>query len=60
MRAAENLLTVEEPKLAAVAVGSLTAEDFASRLERAVNRANGAGARLMIDGHATRIENEDG
>jgi hypothetical protein len=43
----------ENPKLSAVALGYVTGEDFASRLERAVNRANGA---RLIESHAIRDE----
>jgi hypothetical protein len=53
MRAAENLLTVEEPKIAAVAVGRLTGEDFYTRLERALTRSNGA---RLIEGRAVEVE----
>src|SRR5262245_28147937 len=41
MRASIESLPYENPKLSAVAVGYLTGEDFASRLERAIERANG-------------------
>src|SRR5262249_16153013 len=41
IRAAIESLPYENPKLSAVAVGYLTAEDFASRLERAIERSNG-------------------
>jgi hypothetical protein len=42
MRAAIEALPFEAPKLTAVALSSMTAEDFASRLERALQRSNGA------------------
>jgi len=41
MRAAIESL-YENPRLSAVAVGRLTGEDFASRLDRAVDASNGA------------------
>ncbi len=42
MRAMIELLPFHAPKLSAVGVGYLTGEDFASRLERAINRSSGA------------------
>jgi hypothetical protein len=42
MRAAIEALPFEAPKLTAVALSSMTAEDFASRLERALQRSTGA------------------
>src|SRR5262249_41238014 len=41
MRAAIECLSYEQPKLSAVAVGYLSGEDFASRLDRAIERSNG-------------------
>lgn len=42
MRAAIECLSYENPKLSAVQVGYINAEDFASRLERALNRSDRA------------------
>src|SRR6516162_2990256 len=53
MRAAIEALPYEVPKLSAVAVGHLTAEDFYSRLERALERSDRA---KLIEGHALRNE----
>ncbi len=53
MRAAIEALPYEAPKLSAVAVGYITGEDFASRLERALQRSNGA---RLIEG---RVIDED-
>jgi hypothetical protein len=42
MRAAIESLPYEQPKLSAVALGYMTGEDFASRLEQAINRSDRA------------------
>jgi hypothetical protein len=42
MRAAIEALQFENPKLSSVGVGYIDAQDFASRLERAVNRSERA------------------
>jgi hypothetical protein len=55
MRAAIESLPFEVPKLTAVALSSMTAQDFASRLERALTRSEQA---RLIEGTATRIEDE--
>ncbi len=52
MKAAIECLSFESPKLSAVGVGYTTAEDFASRLDRAIERTNGA---KLIEGRV--IEN---
>lgn len=54
MRAAIEALPYENPRLSAVAVGHLTGEDFASRLDRAVEASNRA---KLIEGRV--IEGED-
>jgi hypothetical protein len=54
LRAAIEALPYEMPKLAAVAVGHLTGEDFCNRLERAINRSNKV---RLIEGKV--VEDED-
>lgn len=49
-----ELLPFYMPKLSAVGVGYMTAEDFASRLDRAIERS---GAKL-IEGRAIEVEDE--
>jgi hypothetical protein len=39
-RAAKEALPFEEPKLSAMAVGSMSGQDFASLLERAIRASN--------------------
>jgi hypothetical protein len=56
MRAAIEALPFENPKLASVAVGHLTAEDFYSRLDRAVERSERA---RLIDGMAIEVEDHE-
>ena len=53
MRAAIESLPFEVPKLTAVALSSMTAQDFASRLERTLTRSEGA---RLIEGTAIRVE----
>jgi hypothetical protein len=53
MRAMIELLPLHAPKLSSVAVGYINGEDFASRLERAVERSERA---KLIEGHAIRNE----
>jgi hypothetical protein len=53
MRAMVELLPFHAPKLSSIGVGFLNANDFASRLERAVNRSERA---KLIEGHAIRDE----
>ena len=53
MRMLVELLPYYSPKLTAVAVGHLNAQDFYSRLDRAVERSERA---KLIEGHATRDE----
>src|SRR5215831_18722648 len=53
MRMLIELLPFHLPKLSAVAVGRLTGEDFASRLDRAVEASNRA---KLIEAHAIRDE----
>jgi hypothetical protein len=54
MRAAIEALPFEHPKLSAVGVGYFTGDDFASRLDRAIDRSNGA---KLIEGRV--IHHED-
>ncbi len=49
MRAAIEALPFEAPKLTAVALASMTAQDFASRLERCLQRSNGARVPKLIE-----------
>ncbi len=42
MRAAIEAMPYENPKLSAVAVGYVTGQDFATKLDRAIERSNGA------------------
>jgi hypothetical protein len=53
MRMLIELLPFYMPKLSSVGVGLLNANDFAARLERAVNRSERA---KLIEGHAIRDE----
>jgi hypothetical protein len=53
MRAAIESLPYEQPKLSAISVGYLNATDFASRLERAVDRSDRA---RLIEGRAVEVE----
>jgi len=56
MRAAIECLSFESPKLSTVAVGYLTAEDFASRLDRAIERSNGAREPKLIEARAIETD----
>jgi hypothetical protein len=53
MRILIELLPYYAPKLTAIAVGHLTANTFAERLDRAVDRSNRA---KLIEGHATQVQ----
>jgi hypothetical protein len=53
MRAAIEALQFENPKLSSVGVGYIDAQDFASRLERAINRSEQA---RLIEGGAVEVE----
>jgi hypothetical protein len=53
MRAMVELLPFHAPKLSSVGVGYVNAQDFASRLERAVNRSESA---RLIEGRAVEVE----
>ncbi len=55
MRAMIELLPFHAPKLTAVGVGYLQGDDFASRLDRAIDRSNGA---RLIEGRAIEVEDE--
>ena len=52
MRMLIELLPFHAPKLTAVAVGTLNNQDFASRLEQALQRSDGAKLVRMIEGRA--------
>jgi hypothetical protein len=53
MRAAIEALAFENLRLSAVGVGALNAQDFASRLERAIRASDSA---RLIEGHAIQDE----
>ena len=53
MRMLVELLPYYSPKLTAIAVGTLTSQDFYSRLERAIDRSERA---KLIEAHAIRDE----
>jgi len=52
MRAAIEALPFENPKLSSVALGYLTATNFAARLERAIERSNAT----LIEGSVIEVE----
>jgi hypothetical protein len=54
MRAMIELLPFHAPKLSSVALGYLNGTDFASRLDRAIDRSERA---KLIEAHAIRDEN---
>jgi hypothetical protein len=57
-RAAKEALPFEEPKLGAMAVGSMSGQDFASLLERAI-RASGKEAEVkQIEAKAIELTSE--
>ena len=56
MRMLIELLPFHLPKLSAIAVGRLTGEDFASRLDRAVEASNRA---KLIEGRVIEREGEE-
>ncbi len=53
MRAAIESLPFENPKLSAMAVTAMSSQDFASRLERAIARSNGA---RLIEAKAIEVK----
>src|SRR5262245_3919067 len=55
MKAAVEVLPYENPKLSAVAVGYMTGEDFASQLDRAIERSNGA---KFIEARVIEVDRE--
>jgi hypothetical protein len=55
MRMLIELLPFHLPKLSAIAVGRLTGEDFASRLDRAVDASNRA---KLIEARPVQIEDQ--
>jgi hypothetical protein len=56
MRAAIEALPYENPRLSAVSVGYLNATDFASRLDRAIDRSERA---KVIEGTVIEDNNDD-
>jgi hypothetical protein len=54
MRAAIECLPFESPKLVGVGVGYLNAQDFASKLERALQRSDAARFPKLIEARAER------
>ena len=54
-RAAKEALPFEEPKLSAMAVGSMNGQDFATLLERAIERSNRKTEVKQIEARATEI-----
>jgi hypothetical protein len=55
MRSAIECLPFEQPKLSTVGIGYLNEQDFASRLDRAIDRSNGA---KLIEGRAIELRDE--
>jgi hypothetical protein len=55
MRMLIELLPFYMPKLSAIGVGYLNEQDFASRLDRAIDRSNGA---KLIEGKAVEVEDQ--
>ena len=55
MRAAIESLPYENPRMSAVAVGCLTNDTFAERLDRAIDRSDRA---KLIDGSAIEVEDQ--
>jgi len=56
MRAAIESLPFEEPKLSAVAHASLTGEDFASMLDKAIRRSMAGPPRKLFEAQAIEVE----
>jgi hypothetical protein len=52
IRVAIEALPYENPKLSAVAVGYMSGDTFAERLERAIARSNGARMPKLIEARA--------
>jgi hypothetical protein len=57
IRCATEALPYENPRLSAVAVASLTGNEFAKRLEKAITRSGKAP--LMIEARAEQVEQVD-
>jgi hypothetical protein len=57
MRAAIEALQHEHPRLGAIATTNISGQDFASALERAIQRSRSGGFPLMIE--AKTVENSE-
>ena len=58
MRLLIELLPYHLPKLSAVAVGHFTGQDFAARLDRAVQRSAAGPPLKLIEAQAVQVEND--
>jgi hypothetical protein len=58
MRAAEYAIQHEHPKLGAIGYSNLNQNDFASLLEKAILRSNGAREVKQIEAQAIQVEDE--
>jgi hypothetical protein len=58
MRAAEFALQHEHPKLGAIATASMNGQDFASLLERAIERSHKGPEVKQIEAHALDLTSE--
>jgi hypothetical protein len=58
LRAAIEALPYEHPKLSAVAVGHFTGQDFAARLDRAIQRSAAGAPLKLIEAQVVQVEEE--